>query len=278
MDVSAVGPLPGRAEGSRTSLAARFHVVERPIETASRLSIVWPSRGYSATPTLSDMAGDSVSTASSSEMRRATLRAAASRVSGRIRANSSPPNRGRGVDGPARHAQGVGDAAQRPITREVAVAVVDSLQVVQVEEQHREWALRALRPRHLARQDGDQPAVVAQTRQRIAHRQAPQPPLRPPCADDRRQRQARHRGHGHEGLPQQQGLVLCSSRRARIPAASPRCRGMRTARRRGRAGRRCGRRRTSRPGRRPPRLPGCSRLRCRPTSPPSRRRAFGRPP
>src|SRR5438093_7017837 len=52
-----------------------------------------PSRGYTATPTLTERGGFSPSRATRSEMRRATCHAAASSVSGSTTANSSPPNR-----------------------------------------------------------------------------------------------------------------------------------------------------------------------------------------
>jgi len=90
----------------------------------------------------------------------------------------------------------------------VAVAVVDLLQAVDVEEQDRKRSLRPLRPLDLSIQHVHELAVVGQTGQGIAQRQMPQLLFHSPAfRDDGGEGQGHHRHDADERLQQEQRLV-----------------------------------------------------------------------
>src|ERR1700722_18651900 len=74
-----------------------------------------------------------------SRMRSASFAASMALVSGRRMASSSPPNRA------ALRLDALPDLLQRDVTREVAVAVVDSLEVIDVHHQARDASRPPLR-------------------------------------------------------------------------------------------------------------------------------------
>ena len=91
-------------------------------------------------------------------------------VSGRSTTNSSPPNRAPGVDPADAGADDVADEPQRAVAVEVAEAVVDRLEVVEVDHQQAEAAARAAAAVDLAIERREQVRPGAQARQRVLGR------------------------------------------------------------------------------------------------------------
>src|SRR2546427_614481 len=111
----------------------------------------------------------------------------------------TPAEAGRGVHGAAGDVQYLRHPAQGAAADEVPVAVIDPLQAVHVEEEHRERPLGALRPPDLGLEDRNQLPVVGEPGQRVGHRLQPQPPGRPtPLRENRRQNQCRDGSDAYE--------------------------------------------------------------------------------
>src|SRR5438309_10261615 len=133
------------------------------------------------------------------------------------------PTKARGsVDGPAGKLQHRRQPAQRQAPEQVAVAVVDALQAVHVEEDDGKGPLGALRPLDLPLEGGHELAVVGEPGQRVADRQVKQPRLDPPAlGHDGRERQSRDGHDGHERLQQQQRFVLSPLRERTVALEGP---------------------------------------------------------
>ena len=95
-------------------------------------------------------------------MRSASSSASSRLDSGRMTANSSPPTRQAMSVARTTPPDPVGDLGQHGVAAEVADAVVDPLEVVEVEDDQRHEALVALRARAISRLEElvEEPAVV----------------------------------------------------------------------------------------------------------------------
>jgi len=114
-----------------------------------------------------------------------------------------PPIPRRGVHGTARVAKHLGHPTECPAAHEMAVAVVDFLEVVHVEKDQSERALGAPRALDLGLDPVDQLPVVRETRERITHREVAELPFNlSPLGHDRGQDERRHRRDPHVGLQQ----------------------------------------------------------------------------
>ena len=82
-------------------------------------------------------------------------------------ANSSPPSRQIDVLRPDDRAQGLGEEAEQLVADGVAVDVVDVLEVVDVEHQHRERHVRAARLLQRLQEPLVEDAVVEEARERV---------------------------------------------------------------------------------------------------------------
>ena len=139
---------------------------------------------------------------------------------------------GHGVAGPHGRAQALPDLDQHVVARRVAVAVVDLLEVVDVDEEHAGRHLRALGPGERMLEPVAQQRAVGEPGQRVVQRLVAHPLL----AAQPRQRRAEDRGHGaHEArlvvgdlaLEARDELVLGSDLRASSSGSARRSASMR---------------------------------------------------
>src|SRR6266566_2190099 len=110
-------------------------------------------------PKLTESFGPLPSLATLSQTRRATRLASLALVSAEAR---------RSIDGPAAGAQNIGQPAKRLASYHMSVAVVDSFQIIQVEEQQGKLPARALAALDFQIEHIYEVAIVGQTGQRIA--------------------------------------------------------------------------------------------------------------
>ncbi len=89
---------------------------------------------------------------------------------------------GHGVAGAQGHGQALGDAHQQPVAQAVAEAVVDHLEVVEVEEQHRHPPVVALWPGQRPVEAVEQQGAVGQAGERVVGGLVGQALLERPCA------------------------------------------------------------------------------------------------